>query len=63
MTARSALEPIIVDVQRSGRTSLRAIAEELNECGIVTRRGGRWYVSNVRNLLGRLGRKQAGAGR
>lgn len=54
----AALAPVVAAVQRSGRTSLRAIAEELNERGIVTRRDGRWHVSNVRNLLNRLGRDQ-----
>ncbi len=35
-------------------TSLRGIAGELNRRGILTRRGGRWRVSNVRNLVRRL---------
>ncbi|WP_348520809.1 recombinase family protein [Algicella marina] len=35
-------------------TSLRAIARELNDRGILTRRGGRWHVSNVRNLVERF---------
>nr|WP_244867577.1 recombinase family protein [Vannielia litorea] len=34
---------------------MRAIAAELNARGILTRRGGRWQVSNVRNLIGRFG--------
>ncbi|WP_347882281.1 recombinase family protein [Jannaschia ovalis] len=34
--------------------ALRAIADELNTRGIRTRRGGRWHVSNVSNLLRRL---------
>jgi hypothetical protein len=37
-----------------GHTSLRAIAAELNRRGMMTRRGGRWQVSNVRNLVRRL---------
>ena len=36
------------------QTSLRAIAADLNAQGIETRRGGKWHVSNVRNLLARL---------
>ena len=39
----------------AGATSLRAIAAELNARGMLTRRGGRWHVSTVMNLLDRLG--------
>ncbi|QDM41447.1 recombinase family protein [Altererythrobacter sp. TH136] len=46
--------PIVADIQASGATSLPAIAQELNERGIVTPRGGRWHPSSVRNLLARL---------
>jgi hypothetical protein len=42
-----------------GGTSLRAIAEELNARGMLTRRGGRWHVSTVTNLLDRLGGRDA----
>ena len=48
------LEPVIADLRRHGITSLRGIAEALSERGMLTRRGGRWHVSNVRNLLGRV---------
>ena len=41
-----------------GATSLRAIAAELNDRGILTRRGGRWHVSTVMNLLDRLGLRE-----
>ena len=34
---------------------MRAVAAELNGRGILTRRGGRWHVSTVLNLLVRLG--------
>jgi hypothetical protein len=30
------------------------MAAALNERGMLTRRGGRWHVSNVRNLFARL---------
>jgi len=43
-------------IRAEGHASLRAIAAELNAHGIRTRRGGRWHVSNVRNLLARLAR-------
>lgn len=53
--ARS-LRPIIAEIRAGGLTSLRAIAAELNDRGIETRRGRRWHVSNVRNLIARLNR-------
>lgn len=37
-------------------TTLRGIAEALNDRRIMTRRGGRWHVSNMRGLLVRLAR-------
>jgi DNA invertase Pin-like site-specific DNA recombinase len=48
------LAPVVEDIRSSGATSLRAIAAELNERGMLTRRGGRWHVSTVTNLLERL---------
>ena len=49
------LAPVVADIRAGGATSLRAIAEELNARGMLTRRGGRWHVSTVTNLLDRLG--------
>jgi DNA invertase Pin-like site-specific DNA recombinase len=49
------LAPIIADIRAEGAKSLRAIAEELTIRGVRTRRGGRWGVSNVGNLLERIG--------
>ncbi len=49
-----ALAAVIEEIHATGRTTLRAIAAELNTRGMMTRRGGRWHVSNVRNLLSRL---------
>ena len=48
------LAQIIADIRAAGCTSLRAIAAELNARGMLTRRGGVWHVSTVRNLLRRL---------
>lgn len=45
--------PTIQSLQRSGITSYRGIAEGLNNRGVRTARGGKWQVSNVRNLLAR----------
>ena len=46
---------MVADIPASGATSLRAMAGELNARGMLTRRGGRWHVSTVMNLLDRLG--------
>ena len=48
------LAPVNAEIRSGGATSLRAMADELNRRGIVTRRGARWHVSNVRNLVGRM---------
>ena len=48
------LAPIIADIRASGRTSLPAMAAQLNARHIQTRRGGQWHPSSVRNLLSRL---------
>jgi hypothetical protein len=45
---------VVEEIRASGATSLRAIAAEMNGRGILTRRGGRWRVSTVMNLLQRL---------
>ena len=54
------LAPVVEDIRAGGATSLRAIAGELNERGMLTRRGGRWHVSTVMNLLDRLGLQGGG---
>ena len=48
------LAPVLADIRAQGQTTLREMASELNGRGMLTRRGGRWQVSNVRNLLQRL---------
>ncbi|MCI5076554.1 recombinase family protein [Oricola sp.] len=48
------LAPVLEDVRGQGHVTLRAIVTEFNARGIRTRRGGRWHVSTVRNLLLRL---------
>jgi hypothetical protein len=47
------LLPTIRKIQAGGATSARAIAVALNERGIHTARGGQWFGSTVRNVLGR----------
>ena len=45
--------PIITALKATGLTDLRSLARALNDRGVHTARGGRWHVSNVRNLLRR----------
>ena len=51
------LAPVVAELQRDGFTTLRGMADELNRRGLVTRRGGKWHVSNVRNLVRRVEQK------
>lgn len=46
--------PIVDAVRASGVTDLRGIAEALNSRGVRTVRGGRWHVSNVKNVIDRV---------
>lgn len=48
------LAPVVAELQREGIRTLRDMADALNDRGMLTRRGGRWHVSNARNLLTRL---------
>lgn len=43
--------PIIAEIRAEGHTSLRAIATELNQRGIVTARGGKWGPQSVSDLI------------
>jgi DNA invertase Pin-like site-specific DNA recombinase len=43
--------PIIDAIMADGHSSLRAIAKELNERGIVTARGGKWGPQSVSDLF------------
>lgn len=45
------LAPVLADIRAAVHTSLRALAAELKERGIKTRRVGIWQVSNVKGLL------------
>lgn len=44
--------PIIRQIAAGG-ASLRKIADEMNDRGITTARGGLWYASTVRNIMAR----------
>ena len=48
-----AARSIIRQIQRSGATSLRQIAEALNARGINAPRGGQWHATSVRNVTAR----------
>ena len=45
--------PIIKAIQKAGASTLREIAQALNDRGIQTARGGEWHATTVRNVLGR----------
>jgi DNA invertase Pin-like site-specific DNA recombinase len=47
------LAPVLEELRSQGVISLRAVAASLNERGMLTRRGGRWWVSNVKSLMAR----------
>ncbi|MFK7838540.1 MAG: recombinase family protein [Sulfitobacter sp.] len=42
-----------MDIRAEEHSSLRGIAQALTARGVLTRRGGAWAVSNVRDLLRR----------
>jgi DNA invertase Pin-like site-specific DNA recombinase len=45
--------PVIDSIRATGVTDLRGIAHALNDRGVRTARGGRWHVSNVKNVIDR----------
>lgn len=47
------LAPVLQDIRAEGNVSLRAMPAELNRRGMMTRRGGKWQVSNVLGLVRR----------
>jgi DNA invertase Pin-like site-specific DNA recombinase len=53
------LLPVIHALHLSGVTTLRAISAALNQRGIRSPRGGRWYPSAVANLLQRANLAEA----
>ena len=48
------LAPVVADIRAEGHLTLRAIGRQLGQRGMLTRQGGQWHVSNVRNLLVRV---------
>jgi len=53
------LMPVIADLRSKGATSLREIAEGLNQHGIATARGGEWSAVQVSRVL-EYARKESG---
>jgi DNA invertase Pin-like site-specific DNA recombinase len=47
------LVPVVRAIQNSGATTLEAITQALNQRGIRTARGTKWYASSVMNVLER----------
>ena len=43
--------PIIAEIQKTGATTLRAIADALNKRGVSTPRGRQWEAMSVKNAL------------
>lgn len=50
------LRELVDAIQRSGKTSLGQLADELNRRAILTQRNKKWHRSTVSNLLRRLAR-------
>ena len=48
------MKPIISDLQDRGFKSLNKVAAQLNDMGIPTRAGGKWYARTVKNTLSYL---------
>jgi DNA invertase Pin-like site-specific DNA recombinase len=47
------VRPDIESLKSSGIADLRGLAHALNDRGVRTARGGRWHVSNVKNVIDR----------
>jgi len=45
--------PIIREIQKTGASTLRNVADALNARGISTARGRKWYATSVSNVLSR----------
>jgi DNA invertase Pin-like site-specific DNA recombinase len=56
------LAPIVKELQAAGATSLRAIADGLNDRGIPTAKGGQWSAVQVMRVLERLDERRPFAG-
>lgn len=48
------LKPVIAEIRKAGKVTVRSIMEELNRRGIKTQRGGTWHPQTVNVLLHRI---------
>lgn len=48
------LRPLILELMLSGHRRPTRLARELNQRGVTTRNGARWYTVTVQRLVGRL---------
>jgi DNA invertase Pin-like site-specific DNA recombinase len=48
------LKPVIREIQQAGKTTTRAIMDDLNRRGYKTSRNGRWHPQTVNVLLNRI---------
>ncbi len=51
------LKPVIAEIRKAGKVTVRAIMEEMNKRGVKTARGGAWHPQTVNVLLRRIYRK------
>jgi DNA invertase Pin-like site-specific DNA recombinase len=55
------LMPVVRAIQNTGATTLEAITQALNQRGVRTARGTKWYASSVMNVLQRASALREGA--
>ena len=48
------VQPVVESIRKAGIVSLHGIAKALNDRGVTTARGGRWYATSVRNIEAHL---------
>jgi DNA invertase Pin-like site-specific DNA recombinase len=51
-----ALEPVLRELRKAGKHTVRSIADALNERQVPSPRGGNWHAQSVANLLKRIDR-------
>ncbi len=47
----AAIRPLVIEIQKTGVTTLQGVADCLNRRGIETRTGKKWYPATVRNVF------------
>jgi hypothetical protein len=54
LRARRGLAPVITELQASGATFTAGHPSALNDRGIPTARGSKWFAASVRDVLARI---------